>query len=145
MWNSSTAYWWRVWWLWPCERPIYLNSAQTKGSDNATVLVNIRLKQQLVRFTKQYPVHTSNCSAPLLLSAKCGGSTAQTIVNLFSRLYKIAGINGASRRSSRCQFVTQLADRGISARLVQVLARNKHLSTTQGHIDINENALRKIL
>ena len=32
--------------------------------------------------------------------------------------------------------------RGINARLVQVLARHKHLSTTQRYIDVNENALR---
>jgi len=121
---------------------IYLNSAQTKGSDSATVLVNTKLKRQLAKFAKQYPVHTSNRSAPLLFSAKGGGFTAQTIVNLFKRLYKLAGIDGASSHSGRRQFVTQLADRGINARLVQVLARHKHLSTTQRYIDVNESKLR---
>jgi len=121
---------------------IYLNSDQTKGSDSATVLVNTKLKRQLMKFAKQYPVHTSNRSAPLLFSAKGGGFTAQTIVNLFKRLYKMAGIDGASSHSGRRQFVTQLADRGINARLVQVLARHKHLSTTQHYIDVNENKLR---
>ena len=121
---------------------IYLNSAQTKGSDSATVLVNTKLKRQLLKFAKQYPVHVSNRSAPLLFSAKGGGFTAQTIVNLFKRLYKLAGIDGASSHSGRRQFVTQLADRGINARLVQVLARHKHLSTTQRYIDVNESKLR---
>ena len=63
-------------------------------------------------------------------------------VNLFNRIYKMAGIDGASSHSGRRQFVTQLADKGINARLVQVLARHKHLSTTQRYIDVNENALR---
>ena len=64
-------------------------------------------------------------------------------MNLFNRIYKMAGIDGASsHHSGRRQFVTQLADRGINARLVQVLARHKHLSTTQRYIDVNENALR---
>ena len=121
---------------------IYLNSAQTNGSDSATVLVNTKLKRQLVKFAKQYPVHVSTRTAPLLFSAKGGGFTAQTVVNLFKRLYKMAGIDGASSHSGRRQFVTQLADRGINARLVQVLARHKHLSTTQRYIDVNENALR---
>ena len=78
----------------------------------------------------------------MLFSAKGGGFTAQTIVNLFKRIYKLAGIDGASSHSGRRQFVTQLADQGINARLVQVLARHKHLSTTQRYIDVNENALR---
>ena len=63
-------------------------------------------------------------------------------VNLFNRIYKMAGIDGVSSHSGSRQFVTQLADRGINARLVQVLARHKHLSTTQRYIDVNENALR---
>jgi integrase/recombinase XerD len=120
----------------------YLSADQTKGSDSGSVLVNTKLQRQLAKFAKQYPVHTSNRSAPLLFSAKGGGFTAQTIVNLFKRLYKLAGIDGASSHSGRRQFVTQLADRGINARLVQVLARHKHLSTTQRYIDVNENALR---
>ena len=104
--------------------------------------MNTKLKRQLLKFAKQYPVHVSNRSAPLLSSAKGGGFTAQTIVNLFKRLYKIAGIDGASSHSGRRQFVTQLADRGINARLVQVSARHKHLSTTQRYIDVNESKLR---
>jgi integrase/recombinase XerD len=121
---------------------IYLNSNQTKGSDSATVLVNSKLSKQLKKFGQQYPTHMADRTAPLLFSAKGGGFTAQTIVNLFKRLYQLAGIDGASSHSGRRQFVTQLADRGINARLVQVLARHKHLSTTQRYIDVNENALR---
>ena len=121
---------------------IYLSSAQTKGSDSATVLVNSKLSKQLKKFGQQYPTHMADRTAPLLFSAKGGGFTAQTIVNLFKRIYQLAGIDGASSHSGRRQFVTQLADRGINARLVQVLARHKHLSTTQRYIDVNENALR---
>ena len=121
---------------------IYLSADQTKGSDSATVLVNSKLKRQLAKFGQQYPVHVSTRTAPLLFSAKGGGFTAQTIVNLFKRIYQLAGIDGASSHSGRRQFVTQLADRGINARLVQVLARHKHLSTTQRYIDVNESKLR---
>ena len=121
---------------------IYLSADQTKGSDSGSVLVNNKLKRQLLKFAKQYPVHTSNRSTPLLFSAKGGGFTAQTIVNLFKRLYKMAGIDGASSHSGRRQFVTELADKGLNARLVQVLARHKHLSTTQRYIDVNESKLR---
>jgi len=124
---------------------IYLNSDQTKGADSATALVNSKLKRQLAKFAKQYPVHTSNRSAPLLFSAKGGGFTAQTIVNLFKRIYQLARIDGASSHSGRRQFVTQLADRGINARLVQVLARHKHLSTAQRYIDVNEITLRSAI
>ena len=78
----------------------------------------------------------------MLFSAKGGGFTAQTIVNLFKRIYQLAGIDGASSHSGRRQFVTNLADKGINARVVQALARHKHLSATQRYIDINDNKLR---
>ena len=38
--------------------------------------------------------------------------------------------------------MTELADKGINARIVQALARHKHRSTTQRYIDINDNKLR---
>ena len=63
-------------------------------------------------------------------------------MNLFNRIYKMAGIDGASSHSGRRQFVTNLADKGINARVVQALARHKHLGTTQRYIDINDNKLR---
>ena len=121
---------------------IYLSAAQTKGSESCTVLVNKRLRQQLARYAAQYPKHVLKPTAPLLFSAKGGGFSAQTVVNLFQRLYRFAAIDGTSSHSGRRQFVTELADKGINARIVQALARHKHLSTTQRYIDINDNKLR---
>ena len=124
---------------------IYLSAAQTKGSENTTILVNTKLQKQLYKYLK---IHTELLGTPnraLIFSAKGTGFSAQTIVNLFKRLYGLAGIEGASSHSGRRQFVTRLADQGINARLVQSLARHKHLSTTQRYIDVNENALRNAL
>ena len=63
-------------------------------------------------------------------------------MNLFKRIYKLVGIDVASSHGGRKQFVAQLADRGINAKLVQALARHKHLSTIQRYIDVKENKLR---
>ena len=124
---------------------IYLSSSQTKGSDSCTVLVNSKLQKQLSKYAAQYPQHVTKLDAKLIFSAKRRGFSAQTIVNLFQKLYASAGIQGASSHSGRRQFVTKLADQGINARLVQTLARHKHLSTTQRYIDVNENALRNAI
>lgn len=121
---------------------IHLRAAQTKGNEAATVLVNKRLTAQLKRYASTYPKRTANPQAPLIYSAKGGSFTAQTIVNLFQLLYKAAGIAGASSHSGRRQFVTELADKGINARVIQALARHKHLNTTMRYIDLNENKLR---
>lgn len=121
---------------------ISLTAMQTKGSEAGTILVSKRLAAQLTKFGKQYPRHIQRADAPLIFSAKGGGFTAQTIINLFQGLYQAAGIAGASSHSGRRQFVTDLADKGINARLIQALARHKHLNTTMRYIDINENKMR---
>ena len=121
---------------------IYLSAAQTKGSENTTILVNTKLQKQLYKYLKIHSELLVNPNKSLIFSAKGTGFSAQTIVNLFKRLYGLAGIEGASSHSGRRQFVTNLADQGINVRLVQALARHKHLSTTQRYIDLNENTLR---
>lgn len=121
---------------------IHLRATQTKGREAATVLVNKRLTQQLRKYATKYPNRNKQPNTPLIFSAKGGGFTAQTIVNLFQQLYKAAAISGASSHSGRRQFVTELADKGINARVIQALARHKHLNTTMRYIDLNENKLR---
>ena len=121
---------------------IYLSAAQTKGNDSCTVLANKRLRTQLAKYAAQYPKQLQKPAAPLLFSAKGGGFSPQTIVNLFQRLYKLANIAGASSHSGRRQFVTNLADMGINMRVVQELARHRNLGTTQKYAEINDNKLR---
>ena len=78
----------------------------------------------------------------MFFSAKRGGFSAQTIVNLFGKFYTAAGIKGASSHSGRRQFLTELADKGVNVRVIQALARHKHLNTTMRYIDLNENKMR---
>lgn len=121
---------------------IYLQANQTKGAEGNTVLVSKRLRQMLARYAATYPKHVAHPTRKLVYSAKRNGFTAQTIINLFQNLYKAAGITGASSHSGRRQFITALADKGINARIVQALARHKHLNTTQRYIEVNENRMR---
>ena len=121
---------------------IYLQANQTKGAEGNTVLVSKRLRQMLARYAATYPKHVAHPTRKLIYSAKRNGFTSQTVVNLFHNLYKAAGITGASSHSGRRQFITAIADKGINARIVQALARHKHLNTTQRYIEVNENHMR---
>ena len=98
---------------------IQLASSQTKGNDAATILVSKRLSEQLKKFGKQYKSHVKRTNVPLIFSAKGAGFNAQTIINFFQKLYEEAGISGASSLCGRRQFVTELADKGINARVIQ--------------------------
>lgn len=120
----------------------FLEAHQTKGNERHAVLLSKRLQAQLRRYAAHYPKLLSDSRRPLIFSGKGGGLSAQTVINLFARLYAEAGIRGASSHSGRRQFITELADKGINARVVQALARHKHLTTTQRYIDLNEGKLR---
>ena len=122
---------------------LYLESEQTKGSEQQQVIVSKQLQKQLAVYAKYYSTHIKQATAPLLFSGKGGGFSAQTVINLFSRFYSKAGLKGASSHSGRRQFLTELGDKGVNARVIQALARHKHLSTTQRYIDYNESKLRR--
>jgi len=122
---------------------LYLGSEQTKGNEQQQVIVSKQLQKQLDLYAKQYKAHTKQLKAPLMFSGKGGGFSAQTVINLFSRFYERAGLRGASSHSGRRQFLTELGDKGVNARVIQALARHKHLSTTQRYIDFNESKLRR--
>jgi integrase len=54
-----------------------------------------------------------------------------------------AGINGGSSHSGRRTFITTLANKGVSVRLLASLVRHANIATTQRYIDINEDMKRK--
>jgi integrase/recombinase XerD len=71
----------------------------------------------------------------LLHSQKVGAVTPLTITQLLARFYEKAGITGASSHSGRRQFITTLAEKQINVRVIQALARHKHLNTTMRYIE----------
>ena len=116
---------------------------QTKGSEANAVPVSRRLAQALARYAATYPTWIDTPTNPIMFSAKGGSMSAQTVINLLAGLYRSAGIAGASSHSGRRHFVTELAERGINPRVIQALARHKHLNTTQRYIDVNDMKLQK--
>ena len=54
-----------------------------------------------------------------------------------------AGIVGASSHSGRRQFITTLAENQVNVRVIQALARHRHLNTTMRYIDVNDRKLEK--
>jgi integrase/recombinase XerD len=121
---------------------VYLSAAQTKGNTGNTVYVNKRLAAALKRYAAAHPKRLQHPQQALIFSAKGACFTPTTMVNLFAVLYKSAAIAGASSHSGRRQFVTELADRAINPRVIQVLARHAHLNTTMRYMDVNDTKLR---
>jgi integrase/recombinase XerD len=63
-------------------------------------------------------------------------------VQHFFWLYRDAGIAGASSHSGRRNFITTLANKGISVRVLASLAGHRSIAVTQKYIDVNDDMKR---
>jgi integrase/recombinase XerD len=61
--------------------------------------------------------------------------TASTPI-LFLNIYRAAGFENASSHSGRPTFITELASKGVSVRVLAELAGHSSIQTTQGYIDV---------
>jgi integrase/recombinase XerD len=116
---------------------VLLAAAQTKGSESRVVVLNEKLKKALAVYYSASVLRT----LPLIRSQKGKAFSANSLCQLFLRIYKEAAIDAASSHSGRRTFITNLAHKGVSAKVLMTLAGHKHLSTTQRYIDVNDKML----
>lgn len=121
---------------------VILKSHQTKGNKSNSVYLSDTVKDEIRKYFSEYSYLKTLKQSPLLQSQKGGGFTSQTLQNLFKNLYKSIGLNDCSSHSGRRSFLTQLAEKGVSVRVIQELARHSDLSTTQRYIDVSVDKLR---
>jgi integrase/recombinase XerD len=134
------------------KREVYLEPFQTKGNQTRIVYLPEKLLTEIENYLNANLLIKSNRELPLFLPERgfkgdinVTGFTADSLTHTFMRFYRNAGIENASSHSGRRSFITNLASKGVSARVLQDLAGHKHLSTTQQYIDINDDMKRKAL
>jgi integrase/recombinase XerD len=120
---------------------IRLLATQTKGGIERTVYVNERLQKELQAYAKE--LTRVNLTDAFFYTQKRTGFTANTLAQHFFWLYKKAGLNGASSHSGRRTFITTLAAKGVSVRVLASLAGHANISTTQKYIDVNDDMKRQ--
>ncbi|MBT8544711.1 phage integrase family protein [Polynucleobacter paneuropaeus] len=124
---------------------IRLSAEQTKGNEARVVFVSEKLSKELERYISIYKPKDFNLKFFYSQKAKSDGFTANTLTQFFHYLYKQSGIDGASSHSGRRTFITNLANKGISVRVLASLAGHKNISTTQCYIDVNDEMKRKAI
>lgn len=121
---------------------IRLSSEQTKGHHGRVVLLPEKLKDEIETYFRGVEVGSFD---ELIFRSQIRGRafTAEGLAHRLKDIYGRAGLENASSHSGRRTFITNLANQGINARVLQELAGHKHLSTTQRYIDINDTILRR--
>ena len=120
---------------------IVLQAEMTKGSECNRVIVSVALQKALQSYVDAVCA-SKRQDLPLIQSQKGSAFSPLTIVQLFAKFYSKAGISGASSHSGRRQFITSLAENQINVRVIQALARHKHVNTTMRYIDVNDVKLQ---
>jgi integrase/recombinase XerD len=117
---------------------IYLTAEQTKGSKSGTVFVSDQLRKELQAYIKSVPY--KSISDKLFYSQKrpVEGWNSNTLCQFFHHLFRKVGIYWASIHSPRRTAITNLADKGVSVRVLKSIARHANISTTQCYIDVND-------
>jgi integrase/recombinase XerD len=121
---------------------IRLAAENTKTNEARTVFINEKLRKELQQYAKLYA--NANSSNKFFYSQKrdSDGFTANTLTQHFHYLYKRVGLDGASSHSSRRTFITTLANKGTSVRVIMGLSGHKALSSVQCYIDCNSELMR---
>jgi len=92
---------------------------------------------------------TAGSDLPVIVSERGNKMKARSIVIWFSRAYRAIGLTGCSSHSGRRTFVTRAArlvhHAGGSLRDVQLLVGHRSIQTTQGYIDGDSDAQRRLV
>jgi integrase/recombinase XerD len=130
---------------------IALSAAQTKGNHSRTVLVPKKLQDELTDYLQQRfglvnllavtQTDTQRALFPTQKNPK-RGFTANTLCQLFHKIYKDARMTGATSHSGRRTFITKLADKGVGVRVLMALAGHKSIATTQRYIELNPTVMK---
>ena len=115
-----------------------------KKGGGRRIPVHAELKAALVAYGR-----TCDRDGPVIVSQRSERMLANSIVNWFITLYAQIGAVGCSSHSGRRTFITYAARHahraGASLRDVQLLAGHRSIEVTQGYIDGDSDAQRRLV
>ena len=130
----------------------YLRAENTKSKQTRAVHISDKLHGELRAYKttlfantmlQHNALNTALISSQKFTHRNYGHFSANSLCQLFARIYCEAGIDDASSHSGRRWFITKLAHAGISPKVIMELAGHQQLTTTQRYIDVNEEMMKK--
>lgn len=130
---------------------INLAAHQTKGSQGRRVILPSRTQTEISKYL-QHQWNTKSLQGlvyqagnqPLFYSQKLNAFTPNQLSQVFSRIYRDAGIVGATSHSGRRSWITALCSKGANVRAIQMLAGHRSLSTTQKYVELGDHVLKAV-
>jgi integrase len=130
---------------------LHLPNSSSKGKSGRIVPLNKDLKKSLISLLEQhrqlqdFEPQTSS----IFRTERSHSTSAQAIVNMFQRWYKLFGLVGCSSHSGRRTFITETSKKistvGGSLRDIQMMVGHSSLQTTQRYIEADSDSQRKVV
>jgi integrase len=130
---------------------IHLTDSASKGRSGRIIPLNTKLKKNLIDLLALVEGRREfeSQSAHVIVTERADQTSAQSIVNMFSKWYRELGLLGCSSHSGRRTFITNAARKistvGGSLRDVQMLAGHSSLNVTQRYIEGDSEAQRRVM
>ncbi len=128
-----------------------VNLVRTKGNKAREIyFTNIKLINVLndhikdMKDSLRYKLMRFSLDLPLFLSQKKSFFAKNQIVELFSRIFKLAKIEGAKSHSGRRTFITNRIDEGCDMKSIADLVGHKNIMMTLRYHQSNPSRLKKI-
>ena len=126
-----------------------VRSVIAKRGSGRRVPLHPQLREALAAWRAELPSHRRAPESYVVPSLRGGAMRPNSIVNWFIAKCREAGLEGCSSHSGRRTFITAAARRlhwaGASLRDVQMLAGHRSIETTQGYIDGDSDAQRRLV
>ena len=114
-----------------------------KGGYERVVFLSDRLRHEIEQFRRSAEDgQKGKVGSPLLVTQKRSAFSPNTLCQLMNRLYREAGLDGATSHSGRRWFITKLANSGVGTKVIMTLAGHKHMTTTQRYIDVRDDMMK---
>jgi integrase/recombinase XerD len=117
-----------------------LTADETKGRKARRVFVSTRLQKEISLYIKS--VHLRQVNPYLLQSQKGACFSPNTMCQLLCQIYKECGIEGASSHSGRRGFISALANKSVSIKVLAEIAGHSSIQTTARYISVNDDLIR---
>jgi integrase len=128
---------------------IEVHDAIAKRGAGRRVPMHPKLRQALVTLQRRSPPERVEPDAVIVRSLRGQALRPNSVVNWFVARCREAGLQGCSSHSGRRTFITKAARAahraGASLRDVQMLAGHRSIETTQGYIDGDTDAQRRLV
>ena len=126
---------------------VRLTNAAAKGRSGGVVPMAAELRNGLEALRQITPMPIG--TARVVRTERSHATSAQVIINMFQDWYSALGFDGCSSHSGRRTFITMTARNigrfGGSLRDVQALARHRSLAMTQRYIEIDSDAMKRVV